>query len=807
MATDPQIIKKLSEDLDNLNDVIDDISKQIQGNLNKQLAVTSTEINNIVDSLEKGEDITKKTSAALRKAQTENRKLGLDQNRIQTQLLEVEKQLAKKYSAKLKAQKDSLALQLQDNQLQQELNESLIDYLRTLYNVAETEKKNNEERKKQRTLLGYLDQQFKNIYESASKLFSIAGLFKAIIDSGLRFNKVSVDLGKNLGYGVDNANNFTKELVAAAQTSDNLNFTLQNASEAINELNAATGYIAEYSKDALETQIMLTKQFGLTGDEAAGIYKLSLLTGKSAEKVNDEMVGAFVAARNQLGKAVPFKATIAEAAKVSGILASNLQNSPPAIVKAVVATKALGTSLEQTAKQGEALLNFESSIESELKAELLTGKQLNLERARAAALAGDQVTAAQELFSQVGSLAEFDRMNVLQKKAIAEAVGLTADELADQLRKQKIAQEQGKSLAQITKEEALEAERRQAIQDKFNQAILKLQDLIGNLVAGPMGFFIESLSKGLDLIGKIFGKIGKVGEAIKSIPGMEYIGKIVGGIASMATVGALIGLVARSLLKGTYINPMITKDFSVAGGGRGGGGFFGGGGGSGKAGNAALKAAQAKGLSNKQIAAGFGGKAAKGALASGTSLAGGKGLLKGLGKVAKGNALTALAFGGIEAASNLSEGKGAGESIGRALITGLFSLGGGALGSLLGPVGTIGGGIGGGLLGGEVGDMIFGKADDMAGYGARTLVTPKGPIALNNQDTVIAGTNLFKGDDVTSFPKGALNLSGGVDLAPMIAALNEVKTAITGITNRPIKLYVDGTEIITKMEKSATRTS
>jgi hypothetical protein len=136
-----------------------------------------------------------------------------------------------------------------------------------------------------------------------------------------------------------------------------------------------------------------------------------------------------------------------------------------------------------------------------------------------------------------------------------------------------------------------------------------------------------------------------------------------------------------------------------------------------------------------------------------------------------------------------------------------FSLGGGALGSLLGPVGTIGGGIGGGVLGGEVGDMIFGKADDMAGYGARTLVTPKGPIALNNQDTVIAGTNLFKGDDVTSFPKGALNLSGGVDLAPMIAALNEVKTAITGITNRPIKLYVDGTEIITKMEKSATRTS
>ena len=37
------------------------------------------------------------------------------------------------------------------------------------------------------------------------------------------------------------------------------------------------------------------------------------------------------------------------------------------------------------------------------------------------------------------------------------------------------------------------------------------------------------------------------------------------------------------------------------------------------------------------------------------------------------------------------------------------------------------------------------KGDDVmseAGYGNRTLLTPKGSIALNNNDTVIAGTNL-----------------------------------------------------------------
>ena len=129
---------------------------------------------------------------------------------------------------------------------------------------------------------------------------------------------------------------------------------------------------------------------------------------------------------------------MAEAAKVSGQLAANLGNNPTQIVKAVTQAKALGTTLEQVKNQGEALLNFETSLENELKAELLTGKQLNLERARAAALTGDQVALAEELNKNVGSLEEFQGMNVLQQKALAEAGGLTADELADQLRKQKL---------------------------------------------------------------------------------------------------------------------------------------------------------------------------------------------------------------------------------------------------------------------------------------------------------------------------------------------------------------------------------
>ena len=76
------------------------------------------------------------------------------------------------------------------------------------------------------------------------------------------------------------------------------------------------------------------------------------------------------------------------------------------------------------------------------------------------------------------------------------------------------------------------------------------------------------------------------------------------------------------------------------------------------------------------------------------------------------------------------------------------------------------------------------------GYGKRTLLAPEGAIKLNNDDTIIAGTNLGGG-------------SGGIDLTPMINAINEVKNAVTALANRPINtnISIDGKAIGTAIGK------
>ena len=328
-------------------------------------------------------------------------------------------------------------------------------------------------------------------------LLKIANFF---FKAALNANAQAVELGKQLGYGTQRADAFREKMVAIESSSNNLNVTTANLTQAFGELVKATGFAYEFTADQLETQIKLTKQVGLQADEAAQVQRYAALSGKSSEETYRSFVRGLATARNQLKVGIDFRSALAEAVKVSGQLAANLGYNPERIARAVVAMKALGTTLEDTKSQAESLLNFESSIENELKAELLTGQALNLERARALALQGDMAGVAQELANQGMTAAKFSKMNVLAQNAYAQSLGTTSDKLSEQLRKREEAVKSGKSLQQISEEEAAQALERQNVQDKFNAAVEKLQSIFGNLMAGPLGSFLDLLSGALNII-------------------------------------------------------------------------------------------------------------------------------------------------------------------------------------------------------------------------------------------------------------------------------------------------------------------
>jgi hypothetical protein len=157
----------------------------------------------------------------------------------------------------------------------------------------------------------------------------------------------------------------------------------------------------------------------------------------------------------------------------------------------------LGLNMEQTAKMAGKLLDFESSIEAELEAELLTGRDLNLEQARLLALKGDTAGAAAEIAKQVGSSAEFAQMNVIAQQSLADAAGLTVDELSDALRKQEGIASQAGEAADRTAEQAEGAATALSVQERLAGAAEKLAGIlefsavaIGTMVGALAGMFL-----------------------------------------------------------------------------------------------------------------------------------------------------------------------------------------------------------------------------------------------------------------------------------------------------------------------------
>ena len=77
-----------------------------------------------------------------------------------------------------------------------------------------------------------------------------------------------------------------------------------------------------------------------------------------------------------------------------------------------------------------------------------------------------------------------------------------------------------------------------------------------------------------------------------------------------------------------------------------------------------------------------------------------------------------------------------------------------------------------GKKGPQTANDLFSPGTGKSGYGSRMLFGPEGAIALNNKDTVIAGTKLFeKGDDVISTGAGNIKMDSPLSATDIAAAV------------------------------------
>jgi hypothetical protein len=370
--------------------------------------------------------------------------------------------------------------------------------------------------------------------------------------------------------------------------------------------------------------------------------------------------------------------------------------------------------LKQVDAIAGSLLDFESSIENELQAELLLGKDINLEKARQAALNNDLATVAKEIANQVGTSAEFAEMNRIQQEAIAKSVGMTREDLAKSLQEQEALTKLGGNAA--TSQEAFNnlvaeglsqeqiaaklgdeklADQLQAnsIQERFNQSIQKAQEIL-LIYASAISPFISGIATGVEYVSILINKFSTLLTIIGSIYALN---KLINGVSLVAAGIQERRLAAKGLELGLGGQILAMLGFQ----------------------NAAME------FQLIQERAGN--------------------VLKGI----------ALAFENSKLAAIIAQGFGIVKNIAKDTILLGIKVAQAAAALVGVSAATLGIGTVVALAAAAAGIAYLKsmtKADDLisegtggSGYGGRVLLAGKDAFALNNSDTVVAGTNLGQG--------------------------------------------------------------
>ena len=199
----------------------------------------------------------------------------------------------------------------------------------------------------------------------------------------------------------------------AATTAKDLSAALGDTNKATFELQASVGLMAT--------------NMGISGSEATKLVSsFSMLNGNSTDVALD------------------MSKTSQEFAKQNGIipaqLMGDLANSAEEfalfgkdggenILRAAGYAAKLGTNMSTLSGIAEGLLDFESSVTKELELGAMLGRNINLNKARELAYAGDIEGATRETLKELGGIDAFNKMDYYQKKQTADLLGVSVAEL------------------------------------------------------------------------------------------------------------------------------------------------------------------------------------------------------------------------------------------------------------------------------------------------------------------------------------------------------------------------------------------
>ena len=265
-------------------------------------------------------------------------------------------------------------------------------------------------------------------FNKVKAALTMTAIFGALVGIATKFAHKIDEIGSSFGSLNVLGENFQDTLIAQGNSVTAIGGSLTDVASITNNLASSFGMnVDEASK--LSGKVFDTgKALGISADEASNLFGVLMTVGGLTAKQTEELTeGAFQLARQAGVAPAQVMKDIAGSAETVAIFTKDGGKN---LLEAAISARQLGISIDSIAKSARGVLDFEESITKEIQASVLTGVQLDLQKARQLSLSKDIMGYEQEIRNQIQSQGDFGSMNVFQQEALADAFGLSVSEVS-----------------------------------------------------------------------------------------------------------------------------------------------------------------------------------------------------------------------------------------------------------------------------------------------------------------------------------------------------------------------------------------
>lgn len=220
-------------------------------------------------------------------------------------------------------------------------------------------------------------------------------------------------------------------------------------SEAVGTFRELSNQFGSIEAASFGTQLntsLMARTMGISGEEAATLVGSFARLNDGSTGIAEDLMASTQEFARQRG-VIPAQ-VMSDLAQSTEAFALYGKDGGRNIAEAAVFARQLGTEFSTLEAVSSNLLDFETSINSELELSALLGRRINLDKARSLAFQGEIEAATRETLNQLGGINAWESMNVIERQQSAQALGLQVGQLDKMIRNQETAGQQTELIAE-----------------------------------------------------------------------------------------------------------------------------------------------------------------------------------------------------------------------------------------------------------------------------------------------------------------------------------------------------------------------